>query len=88
MVTYVNSHNGHRRKLGKFTPFLGALFFGPVYFLAKGVWPAFLIMATVYAPLVQVWPFLLFIQLIVAFFAAVIVRRHHISRGFMPEVIA
>ena len=82
MTQYVNPHTGQRRTLGRITPFLGALFLGPVYFLAKGHWPACLIMAVLYAPLVAVWPLLLFLQFIVAFFAGAIMRRHYATRGF------
>lgn len=83
MASYVNPHNGNRRQLGKFTPFLGAFFLGPLYFLAKGHWPAALIMAVLYAPLAaSAWPLVLFLQFIVAFFARGIMRRHYTTRGY------
>lgn len=83
MKVFVNPHNGHTRKLGRITSFIGAALFGPIYFLAKGHWPAFLIMLVMLTPAFFIsWGFAIFLEVVVAFFAYGIIRRHYLSRGF------
>jgi hypothetical protein len=92
-TAFRNEFNGHRRKVGGFTAFLGVFFFGPLYFAYKGAWPAFII--TTLVNIVAIWALfgipvwaMLINAFIVAPFAATIVRRHYVAQGFTRETSA
>lgn len=86
-TTLRNEFNGHRRKVGGLTAFLGSAFFGPLYFLIKGAWPAFFATGFVLFLCAAANPgFGLFVNVVfISPFAATIVRRHYLSRGFTRE---
>ncbi|MEJ6847527.1 hypothetical protein V3589_15065 [Sinorhizobium fredii] len=98
MTTFVNQHNGHRRKVNGFTAFLGSALLGPFYFLLKGAWPTFLVLWFVFAIIFTILfaltmgfaPLALLMLamanlVIVSPFAAFLVRRHYRSRGFEKQ---
>ncbi|THK37632.1 hypothetical protein EHS39_13415 [Ensifer sp. MPMI2T] len=98
MATFVNRHNGHRRKVSGFTAFLGSALLGPFYFLLKGAWPTFFALLFVHwviflillALTMGFWPLALLMLamaniVIVSPFAAFLLCRHYRSRGFEIE---
>ncbi|ULJ70624.1 DUF2628 domain-containing protein [Rhizobium gallicum] len=87
MTRFINHHNGHKRAVGGFTAFLGSAFFGPLYFLIKGHWPAFLVIGFFNALLaILLFPYgiigAILVNVIVSPFAGMMVRNYYLSRGF------
>ena len=88
LATLRNPRTGEYREIGGLTAWLGAFFFGPFYFMFKGVWTwgiVWLLLAIVVG--VVAWPIALLACFVMAFFAGGIVRNHYAQRGFIDTAI-
>lgn len=81
-MKFYNPHNGHSRTVGD-GAYWWPLLFGPIYFLIRGAWPAFLVLLVIDGVIgVLAFPLVFVVNFIVAFFTRRIMKAHYLSRGY------
>ena len=83
----IHPYNGDRQNVSfdaNIGRFLGALFFGPIYFAVKGMWGAAFLWLLIVFPL-SLCTFGA-VGIIAAFFANGLYRSHLLAKGYVGEV--